>query len=62
MKKLTVYTTAMNVFFEFAVPADVAEKVVETFKNGNNFEMVDGIEKRTTAFANAHVVAIEVEG
>lgn len=61
MKKLTVYTTAMNAF-EFDVPAEVAEKVVETFKNGNNFEMVDGIEKRTTAFANAHVVAIEVEG
>lgn len=61
MKNLTVYTTAGKAF-EFEVPADVAEKVVETFKNGNNFEMVDGIEKRTTAFANAHVVAIEVEG
>ncbi|WAX12726.1 hypothetical protein EC99P2_00029 [Enterococcus phage EC99P2] len=61
MKKLTIYTTAMNAF-EFEVPAEVAEKVVETFKSGNNFEMVDGIEKRTTVFANAHVVAIEVEG
>lgn len=61
MKKLTVYTTA-GYTFKFEVPADVAEKVVETFKNGNNFEMVDGIEKRTTAFAHAHVVAIEVEG
>lgn len=61
MKKLTVYTTAMNAF-EFEVPEYVAEGVVKAFSNGANFEVNDISKRQSTVFANAHVVAIEVEG
>lgn len=67
MKNLTVYTTAEKAF-EFEVTADAAEKIVNTFRNGANFEMIDNSdtvphdERRLVSFTNAHVVAIEVEG
>lgn len=67
MKKLTVYTTAEKAF-EFYVTKEEKDAIVNAFANGSNFEMIDNSdmvpheERRSVSFANAHVVAIEVEG